>query len=41
MIDALYILGTLAFFAAMLGYVALCDRLGRIHATTEAEHDAR
>jgi hypothetical protein len=29
MIDLLYIAGTLAFFALMLGYVAACDTLGR------------
>lgn len=29
MIDLLYILGTLAFFALMLAYVAGCARLGR------------
>jgi hypothetical protein len=29
MIDLLYILGTIAFFATMLGYVRACDRLGK------------
>jgi hypothetical protein len=29
MIDVLYIVGTLAFFALMIAYVAACDRLGR------------
>lgn len=29
MIDSLYVLGTLAFFALMLGYVRGCARLGR------------
>lgn len=29
MIDALYVLGTLGFFALMLAYVAGCARLGR------------
>ena len=29
MIDSLYVLGTLAFFALMLGYVRGCERLGR------------
>ena len=27
--DLLYLLGTVAFFAAMLGYVRGCERLGR------------
>ena len=27
--DLVYLLGTVAFFALMLGYVALCERLGR------------
>ena len=40
-IDALYVIGTLAFFGAMLGYVALCERLGRSHAPTEADRDSR
>jgi hypothetical protein len=29
MIDFLYLLGTVAFFAAMLAYVRGCERLGR------------
>jgi len=29
MMDALYLAGTLAFFALMLLYVEGCDRLGR------------
>ena len=29
MADLLYLLGTLAFFAAMLAYVRACERLGR------------
>lgn len=28
MIDVVYVLVTIAFFAAMLAYVAGCDRLG-------------
>jgi hypothetical protein len=28
MIDLVYILGTLAFFALMLAYVRACERLG-------------
>jgi hypothetical protein len=30
MLDLIYVLGTVGFFAAMLAYVTLCDRLGRI-----------
>jgi hypothetical protein len=29
MIDVLYILGTVAFFALMLAYVRACETLGR------------
>jgi hypothetical protein len=29
MIDLLYILGALGFFALMLGYAAACEKLGR------------
>lgn len=29
MLDLIYLLATVAFFAAMLGYVRGCDRLGR------------
>lgn len=29
MLDVVYVLVTAAFFAAMIGYVAGCDRLGR------------
>lgn len=29
MTDLLYLAGTVAFFALMLGYTAFCDRLGR------------
>ncbi len=29
MLDLLYVLGTLAFFAAMLAYVRGCEGLGR------------
>ena len=28
MLDLLYILGTLAFFGLMLGYVSFCARIG-------------
>jgi hypothetical protein len=29
MIDLLYLLGTVAFFGLMLGYVAFCERIGQ------------
>ena len=29
MLDILYVIGTLAFFALMLAYVGGCERLGR------------
>jgi len=38
--DVLYVLGTLAFFAAMLGYVGACDALGR-RADVESSTDDR
>jgi hypothetical protein len=34
MLDIIYILGTVAFFALMLAYVAGCERLGK---TPDAE----
>jgi hypothetical protein len=37
MIDLAYILATIGFFAAMIGYVAGCERLGR---TTNATDEA-
>ena len=36
MIDLIYVLGTVAFFALMLGYVAACERLGRDSADVRA-----
>jgi hypothetical protein len=36
MIDLIYVLGTIAFFALMLAYVRGCERLGRT-APTDAE----
>jgi hypothetical protein len=38
MIDLLYVLATLGFFGSMLGYVAVCERLGR-PASADAAHD--
>jgi hypothetical protein len=29
MLDIIYVLGSVAFFVLMLGYVAGCERLGR------------
>jgi len=29
MTDFLYVIGTIGFFALMLGYVVVCERLGR------------
>jgi hypothetical protein len=39
--DMLYIAGTIAFFALMLGYVAACARLGRMQEARETEHESR
>jgi len=38
MIDLIYVIATLAFFALMLLYVAACDRLGR-NADVERAHE--
>ncbi len=38
MLDLLYVLGTVAFFAAMLAYVRGCETLGR---ETEAERQSK
>ena len=40
MLDLLYLFGTAAFFAVMLGYVRACDALGR-RAETEGPPDDR
>lgn len=37
MMDVVYILATVAFFAAMVAYVAGCDRLGRRTQSGERE----
>lgn len=37
MIDVVYVLTTIAFFALMLGYVRACERLGRKTTDTSAE----
>lgn len=41
MIDILYIAGTVAFFALMLGYVAGCERLGRSPDVTSDGRETR
>jgi hypothetical protein len=41
MIDIAYVIGTLAFFALMLAYVAGCDRLGRAADVERAEENRR
>lgn len=39
--DMLYLLGTLAFFALMLGYVHACERLGAAAGADIIADDAR
>jgi hypothetical protein len=39
--DALYVAGTLGFFALMLGYVTACARLGRMQDAKESGHESR
>jgi hypothetical protein len=41
MLDLAYILGTLAFFALMLAYVAGCERLGRSSDATSESQETR
>jgi hypothetical protein len=41
MIDILYLLGTLAFFALMLAYVAGCARLGQAADDTASASEPR
>ncbi len=41
MLDILYVIGTLAFFALMLVYVVGCERLGRPHEATAVSGEAR
>lgn len=41
MLDILYLLGSAAFFALMLAYVAGCERLGRSADAGEARTDTR
>lgn len=41
MLDIVFILGTVAFFALMLAYVAGCAHLGRVSADTPAALESR
>jgi hypothetical protein len=41
MIDLLYVVGTLAFFALMLAYVAFCERIGRASDADTASTETR
>ncbi|HEY4307537.1 MAG TPA: hypothetical protein VGM82_23890 [Gemmatimonadaceae bacterium] len=41
MIDFLYLAGTVAFFAIMLGYVSACARLGRAGSPEERGDEPR
>jgi hypothetical protein len=41
MMDFIYVIGTVVFFALMIAYVAGCDRLGRIADVERVEEDVR
>ena len=41
MIDVLYVVATIAFFALMIAYTAACNRLGRTADVERAQEDAR
>lgn len=41
MLDMLYLLGTVAFFALMLGYVSFCERLAVPADTSGADSEKR
>ena len=41
MLDLLYLLGTVAFFALMLGYVSFCERLASPANASAAEAEKR
>ena len=41
MIDVIYVVATVLFFALMLGYTAACDRLGRNADVERAKEDVR
>jgi hypothetical protein len=38
-IDFAYLAGTVLFFALMLGYVRVCERLGRVSAAESSSSD--
>lgn len=41
MLDLLYLLGTVAFFALMLGYVTFCERLAVPADASDADPEKR
>jgi hypothetical protein len=41
MIDLLYVVGAVLFFALMLAYAAACNRLGRAADVRQAREEAR
>jgi hypothetical protein len=41
MIDLIYVVGTVLFFALMIAYVAACERLGRMADAERAEEGLR
>jgi hypothetical protein len=41
MMDLIYVVGTVLFFALMLAYVAGCEHLGRTADVERAEEDIR
>ncbi len=41
MLDLIYVVATVVFFALMLGYVALCEKLGRSASAAETPPEAR
>ncbi|MES2178847.1 MAG: hypothetical protein V4550_13380 [Gemmatimonadota bacterium] len=41
MIDLLYVLGTIGFFALMLAYVTFCERLARPEPVSDKSPEAR
>jgi len=41
MLDVIYLLGTVAFFALMLAYVSFCERLGRSNETVAPVSELR
>ncbi|HVX41042.1 MAG TPA: hypothetical protein VHB25_15850 [Gemmatimonadaceae bacterium] len=41
MLDLVYVVATIAFFALMFAYVAACDRLGRVADVERTPEDPR